>query len=457
TNNGKTWTTSVPQIKNVGELKVKVKAENPKYKSVTAEYTLKVVQKDIVVKADDKSKVYGEVEPQLTATIIGMVEGESERLIKYSLKCDKGFEPGTYPIVVSGEASQGNYKVTYQNGTFTVLKKTGLTISAIDYNDAYDGRSHGGYVHPSVYVNTTLHYSTDGGQTWKETEPRIKDVGEISIKVKATNPHYEEEPETEYTIKVTPRNVTVQANNAAKTYGQNDPELSATVTGTVDNDTVDYRLARDNGEDIGTYAIRATGAEAQGNYKVTYQNGTFTINKIGDLKVVVKDYEGIYDGKVHGEAAVPSIKDNTKVEYSTDNGKSWSEIVPQIKDVGEIKVMVKATHPGYGEGNGTYTLKVTKKEVIVTTASATKVYDGKPLTAAGTISGLVDNEKAALNVTGSQTAVGSSINTYSISWGDTNKDNYKITEKLGTLTVTAPTPTPVPTPTPSPVPTPVPT
>ena len=39
-------------------------------------------------------------------------------------------------------------------------------------------------------------------------------------------------------------------------------------------------------------------------------------------------------------------------------------------------------------------------------------------------------------MTGSQTPVGSSGNTYSIDWGDVDPGNYVISETLGTLTVT---------------------
>ena len=47
--------------------------------------------------------------------------------------------------------------------------------------------------------------------------------------------------------------------------------------------------------------------------------------------------------------------------------------------------------------------------------------------------GLAPDETLTVNFTGSQTEVGSSDNTYSIDWGDTNKDNYNVTEKTGTL------------------------
>ena len=82
----------------------------------------------------------------------------------------------------------------------------------------------------------------------------------------------------------------------------------------------------------------------------------------------------------------------------------------------------------------------------VTTESATKVYDGTALTAPGKIGGLLEGETANLKVTGSQTKVGASENTYTIEWTGTAKEsNYKLeSESIGTLTVTAAPDSPTP-------------
>lgn len=84
--------------------------------------------------------------------------------------------------------------------------------------------------------------------------------------------------------------------------------------------------------------------------------------------------------------------------------------------------------------------------LVVTTPSASKAYDGAPLTAAdgASLEGLVAGETATLSATGSQTEVGSSENTYEIAWDGTAKEsNYEVaSENLGTLTVTAATPAP---------------
>lgn len=69
----------------------------------------------------------------------------------------------------------------------------------------------------------------------------------------------------------------VKANDKTKKYGEDDPALDATVTGTFGEDTLTYTVTRQEGEEIGTYDIIASGGAVQGNYDVEYVNGTFEI------------------------------------------------------------------------------------------------------------------------------------------------------------------------------------
>ena len=101
---------------------------------------------------------------------------------------------------------------------------------------------------------------------------------------------------------------------------------------------------------------------------------------------------------------------------------------------------ITVTITGKGNYSGTiektYTIK--KAHLTLKMNSATKVYDGDVLTAGGSLEGLVGDETASLTVTGSQTNVGESDNTYNLDWNGTAKaDNYTVTVEKGTLTVEA--------------------
>ncbi|MFQ9985172.1 hypothetical protein EAI89_21675 [Eubacterium sp. am_0171] len=85
----------------------------------------------------------------------------------------------------------------------------------------------------------------------------------------------------------------------------------------------------------------------------------------------------------------------------------------------------------------TGTMTIEPAALTVTTGSASKAYDGMPLEeGTATIEGFIKNDTATVKATGSRTDAGTSDNTYEIEWGETKASNYKIVEKLGTLTVT---------------------
>ena len=96
----------------------------------------------VTVKADDKSKEWGTAEdPTLTATVTGMVNDEdATTLIVYTIDRAKGDftdgkeNSGEYTITPSGDATQGNYAVTYKTGIFTIEGKP-VTIQDVEGND----------------------------------------------------------------------------------------------------------------------------------------------------------------------------------------------------------------------------------------------------------------------------------------------------------------------------------
>ena len=83
-------------------------------------------------------------------------------------------------------------------------------------------------------------------------------------------------------------------------------------------------------------------------------------------------------------------------------------------------------------------LTILPATLTVTTHGASKPYDGTALTASGEISGFVNGETASFATTGSQTLVGTSVNSYAIAWDGTAKEsNYNVVEgAIGTLEVT---------------------
>ena len=86
---------------------------------------------------------------------------------------------------------------------------------------------------------------------------------------------------------------TITADAKSKTYGDADPELTATVEGTVGSDTLNYTLNRAEGNNFGEYDITVTLGENP-NYDITTTGAKFTINKKA-VTIKAKD-QSIYVG-----------------------------------------------------------------------------------------------------------------------------------------------------------------
>lgn len=442
-----TWSTTAPSITDAGTMKVYVKAENPNYETATAETTLKVTPKPVTVKANDASKVFGEKDPdKFTADVDGLLGNDK---VSFDVKRMAGQDAGTYAIIPSGEKEQGNYKVTYENGTFTIYKSKALTVSAPDYKGEYDGKSHGttaaakagDYPAPA---GTKIYYSTSENGPWAEESPSITDAGTKTVYVKAENPNFET-ARNSATLTVTPKEVTVTADDKSKKYGDKDPELTASVKGTLNGDTVKYQLSRESGENVGKYAITPSGKEDQGNYIVKYEPGKLEITKSDSLNVTAKGYTGTYDGTSHRASAVAKVGDNpapdgTTIYYKTGDG-NWTTEAPSIKNAGEKTFQVKAVNSNYEDAVDEGVLKVEKRKVTLTSETDSKTFDGTPLTRPDvTVSGdgFVDGELDYKKATGSITKVGGPVDNkieYKLKDGF-KSDNYEVTLKTGTLTIT---------------------
>ena len=411
--------------------------------------TLTITPKSVTVTGNNGNKVYGEADPELTATVAGTLGKDK---VKYTVARESGEDVGHYSVIPTGEEIQGNYKVTYKNGDFEITKAEKMTLTpeltGKDAEKVYDGQPLSGGATASVKEGTTITYSTDDGKTWSETLPSITNVGTLNVKAKAENKNYKDVT-VDYTLTVKHRNVTVTGNNGNKVYGEADPELTATVAGTLGKDKVKYTVARESGEDVGHYSVIPTGEEIQGNYKVTYVAGTLTITAQSidpgtDPDKPNPDYTGakvnnpsdeVYDGKEHKWIPTVTDKADKKLKVGTDYTVEYS--TKNFKDVGTIDVTITGIKNYTGKATRTYS--ITPKTYTVTTESASKVYDGTALTAGGKVSGIIKGETVDFTITGSQTSVGTSDNTYELDWtGSAKESNYKHgKDSIGTLTVKA--------------------
>ena len=446
---GVIWVTDVPSIENVGQAIIRVKAELDGYRTVEKEVALTITPFEMVVKANDQTKDYGEADPEFTAMVYPKNEGQAKPDDGYEISYDEPFlrEPGenagTYTIFASGYESQdgGNYKVTFKNGSLTIeaidrpVEGEGA-VTAEPYEGEYDANTHTIQV-SNLAEGDQVQYSYDGGETWVGDLNEYTDVTNQDILVKVTNPNYANEITVESYVIITQKPVIVKADSASKIYGTEDPELTAEVTGTLNGDTVEYYLEREPGEAVGNYGISATGETSQGNYSVEYHPGTFTITPADRVdKVTVINYSGEYDAAEH-TISVQGTVDSDLIEYSVD-GETWVEEPILYTDVtgGVQEIQVRVTNPNYEPvDNLVGTVYIWPKTVTVTADDHSKVYGEADPNFTAAVEGTLNNDPIDY---GFIRADGEDVGSYPIYvQGEEFQGNYQVEYIDGTLTITA--------------------
>ncbi len=162
----------------------------------------------------------------------------------------------------------------------------------------------------------------------------------------------------------------------------------------------------------------------------------------GDISVNVSGYEELYDGQGHSITVALSGSDapSFTVTYALNGNGPFSAAKPMFTNVCNATVWYVLSSPDYATVTNSATVTITKRSVTLTSGSASKVYDGTPITCADVLisgDGFVIGEGATYNITGSQTTVGTSKNTFAYALNEgTLVGNYVITTTNGTLTVT---------------------
>ena len=432
---------------------------------VTAQFTVKtengnlvINRKKYTVETLDGTKIYDGIPLTAGAKIKGIITGEVVEIKTTKSLTEVGNIPNNKYELTWKTAKASNYKLDAEKfGTLTVTTQsinpgtdpekpnpdyTGAKVNSPS-DKAYDGNEHKWIPTVTDKADKKLKAGTD--YTVEYSTSDFTNVGTIKVTITGKGNYT---GTVTRTYKITPKSVTVTAEDKTKVFGETDPKLTATVAGTIGKDKVKYTVAREAGEDVGTYPITPSGDEIQGNYKVTYVAGTLTITSQSidpgtDPDKPNPDYTGakvnspkdsVYDGKEHKWIPTVTDKADKKLEAGKDYTVEYS--TKNFKDVGTIEVTIT------GKGNYTGTVKrsykVTPKEYTVTTDSATKTYSGTALTAGGKVEGIVSGETVEFTTTGSQTEVGTSKNTYELVWKSAKATNYTLAkESIGKLTVKA--------------------
>ena len=409
-------------------------AENQgNYKVVYVPATLTITPASVTVSAENKSKVYGDAEPELTWTAAGLKNGESRDVLAVSISRATGEAVGTYAITASGDAEQGNYNVTYAPGVMTITRAT-VTVTAEDKSKVY------GDADPELTWTAAGLKNGDSKSVLSVTLSRAEGESTGNYAIVPAGAAEQGNYNVTYangTMSITPAQLTVTAEDKSKAYGDADPSLTATVSGLKNNDNKDvavYTLGRAEGEDAGTYAITPSGAAAQGNYTVRYVPATLTITR-AKATVTAADRSKAYgDADPELTWTVEGLKNNDGKSVFT---VSLSRAEGQDAGTYTITPSGAAEQGNYEVTYENGTLTIGKRAMTLTSGSAEREYNGSPLTSSEiTGENFAEGEGAAYTVTGSQTLPGSSRNTFTYQLNEgTKAGNYDITPAYGTLNV----------------------
>ena len=458
---------------NVGEYPMEVQASDFTNNSnnftnvtfVIEDGSLKITPKSIVPSETNGMEVTGPADTMYSGDeqkLTPVVKDQGKELtenVDYELSyTGDTTNVGTVEITIKGKGNyNGSTEVSYD-----ITKRT-VTLTSASDSKPYDKT-------PLTNSNVTIGgfgfvkdegatYNVTGSQTEKGTS-KNEFTYELKSNTKASN----------YTIEVVYGDLTVTAE---------DGEVVVVITGRKGTFTYDGTEKAVSGYDVsitqgstyteadftfsGNDEVKGTEANTYPmglkvsdftNNNTNYSSVTFVVNDgslvINPKSIIpdgpdtpdekktgieVTDPEGsIYDGLPHvNPLTVTDTKTGATLVKDTDYTLSYSK---DVINVGTVTVKVK----GIGNYTGEFTKKyqITPREYTVTTDSAEKPYDGTALTAGGRVNNLADGETVTLKMTGSQTVVGSSNNTYSLTWdGSATVSNYTHgTDSIGLLTVT---------------------
>ena len=362
---------------------------------------------------------------------------------------------------VPEQLASRHYQVTVNLSETPPILGT-VTVTVPDKTVTYDGTSQMGntdYTTSDLPNGYTLRATyTPAEETNANAEGYAGHFGDVTITRKSDNV----DVTSRFTITRNPgkliinkKEVTVTAENKSKVYGADNPELTYIASGFVGGDSLTtlnivptLTTTAETTSPVGNYPITFSNPTAEtDNYTIKYENATLTIGASQTLVGTVSLGDWKYGEEQQTETWNVSGGDHDYVpptySYKVKNAADSTYTSEKPSNAGEYTVKATwAATQNCPEISATANFTISKRNVTLTSATASKEYDGKPLTAK-TVEvsgdGFVDGEGATYDVTGTQTEPNesspkSNTFTYTLKEG-TSESNYDIKTVQGTLTV----------------------
>ena len=470
--------TNLPKYKDCGTTVIKVRVVNNGNVGPAVEAKISITQRKITLTSAKDEKFYDGTPLTNDTIVVGgedeFVEGEG--IASYGVtgsQTEAGESDNVFDYTLKENTKSENYEIQKKYGKLKVKPvdtEVVVTITEHSGTGIYDGNKQTVTGYDVTNISNTLYsekdFSFNGNAVIEGTN-----AGSYNMELKAANFKNISKNFTNVkfvivdgTLEIARRPVTIKAKESSKVYGNSDPAFDlATLENSVGDELKDLDLAvirSDAGDD--TIKVHENVLSIQNSKEALekeYTNYTFTIipadftifeNENG-LTVSAADVVKEYDGNSYGVTATARIK-NAEIENPNITIKYWNEKTnaydldesPEYRDVADTPATVKfeASLYGYKSVQGEATVTINKRSVLLTSASASKIYDGTPLIRPdvtiggdGFVNGEVSDVKAigsALNV--SDKDVRNEI-TFTQKTGY-KAENYDIKYEPGTLRIT---------------------
>ncbi|MBH9186352.1 filamentous hemagglutinin N-terminal domain-containing protein [Pseudomonas aeruginosa] len=430
------------------------RAQVEMFKTTTTAGDILSRQQTATLTANDATRVYGDVNPTLTATMSGInaidayVNSQFNDLYQAtaSTTATQASNVGQYAITGNANGSEyfsQRYQLVRQDGKLTVTPAQ-LIVSADAKTKVYGDADPTLTYQVSGLKNSDTAAGVLSGNLGRVAGENVGNYGILQGGLGLNTANYT----LSYVgndLRITPAQLNVIADAKTKVYGDLDPALTYQVSGLKRGDTAGAvlnggSLSRVAGENVGVYGINQGGLGlVSSNYTLNYQGNNLTITKA--LLNVIADAKT----KVYGDAdpaltyQVSGLK-NGDTAGAVLNGGSLSRVAGENVGVYGINQGGLALNSGnYDLSYQGNNLTITKALLNVIADGKTKVYGDADPSLTYQVSGLKNGDSAGSILTGGLNRVaGENVGVYGINQGDLalNSGNYDLSYQGNNLTIT---------------------
>ncbi|QPZ58823.1 MBG domain-containing protein [Pseudomonas aeruginosa] len=431
------------------------RAQVEMFKTTTTAGDILSRQQTATLTANDATRVYGDVNPTLTATMSGInaidayVNSQFNDLYQAtaSTTATQASNVGQYAITGNANGSEyfsQRYQLVRQDGKLTVTPAQ-LIVSADAKTKVYGDADPTLTYQVSGLKNSDTAAGVLSGNLGRVAGENVGNYGILQGGLGLNTANYT----LSYVgndLRITPAQLNVIADAKTKVYGDLDPALTYQVSGLKRGDTAGAvlnggSLSRVAGENVGVYGINQGGLGlVSSNYTLNYQGNNLTITKA--LLNVIADAKT----KVYGDAdpsltyQVSGLK-NGDTAGAVLNGGSLSRVAGENVGVYGINQgglgLLSANYDLSYQGNN---LTITKALLNVIADAKTKVYGDADPSLTYQVSGLKngDTAGAVLNGGGLVRVSSENVGNYAIQQGGLGlvSGNYDLAYQGNNLTIT---------------------